>query len=160
MGGTGCGGNWVLVWWAGMCSVKLEYTCLLMDGAVLPPPVSCLAWGDPVLESIGFCSRTTGDLQEGLECPCIRGRPVPVHASTGDPQHPQVGLTQCSVWVTPPFLWDLVCTRFCLCPPRISCFPQSYGSSVIKSHWPSKSDSLGIPSPLTRSPGWGAWCGA
>ena len=62
--------------------------------------------------------------------------------------------------VTPPFLWDLVCTRFCLCPLRISCSPQSYGSSVIKSHWPSKSDSLGIPSPFAGSPGWEPWRGA
>ena len=31
------------------------------------------------------------------------------------------------------------------------CFPQSYGSLVSKSHWPSKSDSLWIPSPLARS---------
>ena len=125
-----------------------------------PLPVSCLAWGDPVLESIAFCSRTIGDLQESLECPCLHGRPLPAQASTGDPQTPTGMSDSVFCGVTPPFLWDLVCTRFCLCPLRISCFPQSYGSSVIKSHWPSKSDSLGIPSPLARSPGWGAWCGA
>ena len=34
------------------------------------------------------------------------------------------------------------------------CFPQSYGSSIIKSLWPSRSDSLGIPSPVVRTPGW------
>ena len=39
------------------------------------------------------------------------------------------------------------------------CFPQSCGSLVIKSHWPSRSDSLGIPSPFVRSPGWEAWRG-
>ena len=33
-------------------------------------------------------------------------------------------------------------------------------SPVIKSHWPSKSDSLGIPRPLAASPGWKAWYGA
>ena len=32
--------------------------------------------------------------------------------------------------------------------PSKSLFPQSYGSSVIKSHWPSKSNSLGVLSPL------------
>ena len=26
------------------------------------------------------------------------------------------------LWVTAPFSWILVCTRFCLCPPRV-CFP-------------------------------------
>ena len=41
------------------------------------------------------------------------------------------------------------------------CFPQSCGSLVIKSCWPSKSDSLGIPSPFvgSGSPGWEAWHG-
>ena len=34
------------------------------------------------------------------------------------------------------------------------CFPQYYGSPVIKSHWPLNSDSLGIPSPYASSPGW------
>ena len=42
--------------------------------------------------------------------------------------------------------------RLCLCPLRI-CFPQSCGSSVIKSCCPSESDSLGIPSPFAESPG-------
>ena len=31
------------------------------------------------------------------------------------------------------------------------CFPQSYGSLLIKSHWPSRSNSLGIPSPFVGS---------
>ena len=38
--------------------------------------------------------------------------------------------------------------------PSKSLFPQFYGSSVIKSHWPSKSCSLGIFSSFTWSPGW------
>ena len=40
------------------------------------------------------------------------------------------------------------------------CFPQSCGSPVIKSCWPSKSDSLGIPSLFAGSPGWKGWHGA
>ena len=36
-------------------------------------------------------------------------------------------------------------------------FPQSCGSLIIKSHWASRSDSLGIPSPSVRPPGWEAW---
>ena len=36
----------------------------------------------------------------------------------------------------------------------VFCFPQSYGSPTVESHWPSRSDSLGIPSPFVRSPGW------
>ena len=39
------------------------------------------------------------------------------------------------------------------------CFSQSCGSLLIKSYWPSRSDSLGIPSPFVRSPGWEAWHG-
>ena len=39
------------------------------------------------------------------------------------------------------------------------CFPQSCGSLIIKSHWPARSDSLGIPSPFVRSPVWEAWWG-
>ena len=33
-------------------------------------------------------------------------------------------------------------------------FPQSCGSSVIKSLWPPKSNSLGVLSPFAGSPGW------
>ena len=38
--------------------------------------------------------------------------------------------------------------------PSKSLFPQSCGSSVVKSHWPPKSNSLGVLSPFARSPGW------
>ena len=37
------------------------------------------------------------------------------------------------------------------------CFPQSCVSPIIKSHWLSKSDSLGIPSPFAGSSSWEAW---
>ena len=30
---------------------------------------------------------------------------------------------------------------------------------MVKSHWPSRPDSLGILSPFVRSPSWEAWCG-
>ena len=39
------------------------------------------------------------------------------------------------------------------------CFPQSSGRPIIKSHWPSRPNSLGIPSPFVLSPGWEAWHG-
>ena len=38
-------------------------------------------------------------------------------------------------------------------------FPQFCGSPIIKSHWPSRSDSLGIPSPFDGFPVWEAWSG-
>ena len=43
--------------------------------------------------------------------------------------------------------------------PSKSLFPQSCGSSVIKSHLPPKSNSLGVLSPFARSPGWEICCG-
>ena len=36
MGGTSGGKNWVLLWWAGPCLVRLESNSLLMDGVGLP----------------------------------------------------------------------------------------------------------------------------
>ena len=59
----------------------------------------------------------------------------------------------------------LFCGSWCMqnfiCAPQdwSLCFPQSSGRPTIKSHWSSRSDSLGIPSPFVRSPGWEAWCG-
>ena len=44
--------------------------------------------------------------------------------------------------------------------PSKNLFPQSCGSSVIKFHWPPKSNSLGVLSPLARSPGWEIHCGS
>ena len=48
MWGTACGENWVLLCWAGRCSLNLQPNCLLM-GVAVPPP-SSLAWDGPVLE--------------------------------------------------------------------------------------------------------------
>ena len=125
-------------------------------------PVSWLAWGDPALESIGFYSRVIGELQEDIcwdaspmtaagSAPVYsRGRPLPTHASAEGPQTLTGRSASGPCGVTVPFSWVLACTKFCLYPPRV-CFPQSYGSSVIKSCWPSKSDSLGIHSPWLDS---------
>ena len=44
--------------------------------------------------------------------------------------------------------------------PFKSLFPQSCGSSVIKSHWPPKSNSLEVLSPFAGSPGWEICCGS
>ena len=44
--------------------------------------------------------------------------------------------------------------------PSKSLFPQSWVSSVIRSHWPPKSNSLGVLSPFARSPGWEICCGS
>ena len=45
-----------------------------------------------------------------------------------------------------------MCTRFCvLFVPYESLFPQSCGSSVVKFHWPPKSNSLGVLSSFVGS---------
>ena len=51
------------------------------------------------------------------------------------------------------------CTQGFVCALQEYLFPQSYGSSLIKSCWPSKPDSLGIISPFVRFPGWEVSCG-
>ena len=43
--------------------------------------------------------------------------------------------------------------------PSKSLFPESCGSSIIKSHWPSKLDSLGVLSPFAETTGWEICCG-
>ena len=52
--------------------------------------------------------------------PC--SRPPPSHASARDSQTLMGKSGSASCGVTAPFSWVLVCTSFCLCPPRV-CFP-------------------------------------
>ena len=68
--------------------------------------------------------------------------------------HRKSGSVSCGVTV--PFSWVLVCTGFVV--PAKSLFPQSCGSSVIRSHWTSKSNSLGVLSPFAGSPDWEICC--
>ena len=99
---------------------------------------------------------TNGDLS-GLLLPACPTpcEPLQTHASAMTLQHQQVALVQSPVgslllssgsWC----MQDSVCTL----QDWSLCFPQSCGSPIIKSHWPSRSDSLGIPSPFVRAPGW------
>ena len=91
-------------------------------------------------------------------CPC--GEPLLTHTSTGGPPNLTGHFGSFSYGVTAPLLWILVCTKFfCALQDWSLCFSQISGSSIIKSHWPLRPDSLGIPSPFVRSPGWEAWRG-
>ena len=68
-----------------------------------------------------------------IQCPQPSSRPLLTHASARDSWTLMDVSGSVSCGVTAPFFWDLVCTRFCLCPPRI-CFPQSCissGGSVV-----------------------------
>ena len=82
-------------------------------------------------------------LQQATANPCLHLRLLEIHRQ---------------VWVS--LLWDHC--SFLLGPgvhkvlfvSSKSLFPQSCVGSVIKSHWPLKSSSLGFLSPFARSPGW------
>ena len=143
-----------------------------MDGVELLPG-SCLAWDNPpwglwaawqlMVTSKRACAKR--DLP-GLLLPV----PLSLWWAAVNPRlqrrpsHTSRWFWSCGVtcWVTvccevtAPWLL-LVCSSvlqdWCLC------FPQSCGSPVVKSHQPSRSDSLGIPSPFVGSPGWEAWYG-
>ena len=131
-------------------------------------PGSFLAWGDPAHRSKGFMVGllatskrvyAKGGLSRVLQpVPPSLGKPLPTHTSRGDSWTPAGGFGSVSCGVTAPFLR---CTQGSVCALQDwrLCFPQSCGSLVIKSHWPSRSDSLGIPSLSVRSPGWEAWRG-
>ena len=85
------------------------------------------------------------------QCPC----PVAGHCQWMPLQetlkHSKSGSLSCGVTV--PLPWALVHTRFaCALQEWSLCFPKSCGSPVIKSYWPSKSDSQRILNPFCRIP--------
>ena len=53
------------------------------------------------------------------QCPQPCSRPPPTHTSAGDSWTLRGMCGSVSCGVTAPFSWVLVCTRFCLCPPRV-----------------------------------------
>ena len=56
------------------------------------------------------------------QCPWPCSRPLPTHASAVDSWTLTGKSGSLSCGVTASFSWVLVCTKFCLCPPR-ACFP-------------------------------------
>ena len=114
----------------------------------------------------GGGNEDSGDLLQKVPCmhghtqcprPCSRS--LPTHCL-----HWRLLDTHRQVWVS--LLWGHC--SFLLSPgahkvlfvPSKSLFPQSCVSSVIKSHWLPKSNSLGVLSPFARSPGWEICCGS
>ena len=96
-----------------------------------------------------------------LSVPSSLWHPLMTHTSTGDPPTLAGRYGSVSSGGTGPFCWVLVHTSFvCALEEWSLWFPQSCGSPVIKSCWPSGSGFLGIPSPFPGSSGWKAWCGA
>ena len=92
-----------------------------------------------------------------IQCPWPCSRPLLAHTSAGDfwTFTDKSGSVNCGV---DPFSWVLEHQGF-VCALQESVSP-SCVSSVIKSYWPPKSNSLGILSPFTRSPGWEICCGS
>ena len=88
-------------------------------------------------------------LQQATTNPCLCQR----HQDT----HRQVWVSllwgQCSFLLGPG-------THKVLFVPSKNLFLQSCVSSVIKSHWPPKSNPQGVLSPFARSPDWGICCGS
>ena len=117
----------------------------------------------------GEGNKDNGDLLQKVpcrhcctQCPRPCSRPLLTHASAGD-SWTLTGMSgSVSCGVTAPFSWVLVHTSFFLCVPSKSLFPVSCVSSVIKSHWPPKSNSLGVLGPFAASPypGWEICCGS
>ena len=62
---------------------------------------------------------TKGDLPGLLLPVALSGEPLMTHASAGDPPVLAGSFVSVSCGVTAPFLWVLVHTKFCLCPPRL-----------------------------------------
>ena len=134
-----------------------------MSGALFSP--CSLAWGQTRVGVGGNGDLLQKDLDQHAVAPRTvvvsatdpHSRPLSTPTSTGD----SVTLTgkagPVSCGVTASFSCVLLQQGFVV--PYKGLFPQSCGHSVVKSHWPSKSDSLGFLSPFARSPGCEICCG-
>ena len=99
--------NPIFCWWVGLCSLAVIY---------LRP-------------SYGGCNEDNGDLLQKVpcihcytQCPQPCSRPPLTHASARDYWTLMGKSVSVSCGVIVSFSWVLVCTRFCLCLPRV-CFP-------------------------------------
>ena len=81
-----------------------------------------------------------------IQCPWPWGRPRLTHSSAGDSWTITGKPGSVSCGITAPFSWVLRMQGFFV--PSKSPFPPSCGTSVIKSHWPSKSNSVWVSVPL------------
>ena len=95
-----------------------------------------------------------------FQCPCACGEPLLTQGSTGDPPALAGGLDFGLLWGHCSSPLGLGACKILFVPSKTGvCFPQYSGSLLIRSHWPSRPDCLGIPSPFVGSPGWETWHG-
>ena len=151
MGGSGCGLNCCL---ALVERAVLSKTLIqLSSNGQGCAPSLLFVWS----ESVGFYSMVIGELQEDLMLRHIsQGRTLLAHTSAGDPQALTGGSGSVSSGGHCSFLLSPGVHKILFVPFKGLCSLQSYGRSIIKPYWPSKSDSLGIPSSLAKTAGWGA----
>ena len=130
-----------------------------MGGALFPP--CYLTWNQTMVEVMKIMVRS---FERSCACTVTLTAPT-LQQAAADPRHPRRLLdTHRQVWAS--LLWGHF--SFLLAPgahkvlfvPSKHLFPRSYVSSVIKSHWPPKSNSLGLLSPFARSPGCKICCGS
>ena len=158
-------GGWALsLWWAGPCLGGAH--CLLMSGAVFP---LCCLFGprQPSTGAYRLLDRANDGFQESSHqwavlriavasvfvLTVIHCHPSPLQETL---QHLQTGLVQLPVGS---LLLSLGSWYDCVCALQASslCLTRFCGSPAVKSCWPLRSDSLGIPSSITRHPGWESW---
>ena len=120
-----------------------------------------LTWDQSIVEVMKQWRPPSKDPMHAL----LNSVPLTLQQATADPHlHQRLLDTHRQVWVS--LFWGHC--SFLLGPgvhkvlfvPSKSLFPQCSGSSVIKPHWPPKSNSLGILSPFVRSPCWKICCGS
>ena len=75
-------------------------------------------------------------MDDAAKCPLPYAKSLATHTSTGDPPTLAGSFASVVCGVMAPFFWVLVCTRFCLCPPRLeSLFPpvmwESYSQILL-----------------------------
>ena len=97
-----------------------------------------------------------------FQYPWPHSRPLSTHASPETPGHSEARLGQFLVWslLLSPRSWCAQGFVFFFLVPSESLFPQSCGSSVVKFHWPPKSNSLGVLSSFAKFPCWEICCGS
>ena len=137
-------------------------------GCVSPCWLFGLEWPSPRVYSL--FGGANGEFQEGL-CQHVPPRTAATSSPVPTPgycqsrplretlKHSQAGLAQSLVGslLPSPGSW---CTQSLFVPSKSLCFLQSCGSSIIKFCCPSKSVSLGIPSPFVWNPDWEVCCRA
>lgn len=128
-----------------------------MGGAVFPP---CWLFGlEPAGHWVGLMVASRRVHHQG---PWSCSEPQLPPASKGDPPILAGKSTPVPYRVTAFFPSGSWCAKDPVCSLQewSFCFLQACGIPVIKPHWPSKADSLGVPLPVAGPQGWEAWHGA